>query len=70
MSDQPDDRLSPEHRFAERAFLAGYRQCAEDVKPRIDELQAKVDWYRKAERLLIWDGAEWHVRHDAPKEGR
>jgi predicted RNase H-like nuclease (RuvC/YqgF family) len=38
---KPDEH-SAEHRFAERAFLAGYRQCGEEVKPMVDELKAKV----------------------------
>jgi hypothetical protein len=60
---QPDDRLSPEHRFAERAFLAGYRQCGDEVKPMVDELKAKVaalqaenERLRKAGDGLMFEG--------------
>ena len=37
-----------------------------DVEPLIDELYVlrnKVEWLQKADRLVIWNGTEWQVRH-------
>jgi predicted RNase H-like nuclease (RuvC/YqgF family) len=36
----------------------------------VRRLTATVEWYKKAERLLVWNGTEWQVRQDAAKEGR
>lgn len=35
----------------------------------IDRLTAKVEWLRKADRLVCWNPGtqEWEVRHEAPK---
>jgi len=26
-------------------------------------LTAKVDWLMKADRLVVWNGTEWEIRH-------
>lgn len=27
-------------------------------------LEAKVEWLRKADRFVVWNGTEWQVRHE------
>ena len=42
-----------------------------EVEPLLDELYTlrnKVEWLRQAERLVIWDGQQWQVRHEIPKQ--
>ena len=33
------------------------------LKTKNKELLKKVDWLMKADRLVIWNGTEWQVRH-------
>ena len=42
-----------------------------EVEPLIDELYVlrnKVEWLQQADKLVIWDGQQWQVRHQSPKQ--
>ena len=54
----------------QRQDIREMRASMEALKDELCDLEHKVEWYKKADRLVIWNGTEWQVRHDAAKEGR
>ena len=44
-------------------------QYGDRLKAENERLRVAVEWYKKADRLICWNGSAWEVRHEL-KEGR